>query len=267
MKRSSLGMRLVLSTMLLVSIIGLFFGLIAWHMVSSQVHRQTQQEAQRQSEEAIGQLASIDQLTRAQVESAMRILENEGRRQGAPSLKGTAAFAGKTVPDLHLGAESQAMNFSVVDHVKELAGGTATVFVWDGSNFTRISTNVLKADGSRAVGTALDPQGKAFAALSQGQPFNGVVDILNVPYTTSYVPMRDSAGKLVGAWYAGFRLDSIASLGKSIESAAILDHGFVALLKPSGAVLFHGTRITSEELETLRQHPEGWIMQEKTYPA
>ena len=78
-------------------------------------------------------------------------------------------MAGKSVPDLHLGSQSQAMNFALVDRVKELVGGTATLFVWDGNSFIRVSTNVMKPDGSRAVGTVLDPKGKAFAALSQGR--------------------------------------------------------------------------------------------------
>jgi methyl-accepting chemotaxis protein len=267
MKRSSLGIRVVVSTLLVVFITCLVFSVIAWRIVSARVEQEAVKESALQSEEAISRLATIDQLSRAQVDSAMRILVNQSLLKGAPSLKGTAAVAGKTVPDLHLGSESLTMNFTMVDHVKELAGGTATLFVWDGSNFIRVTTNVLKPDGSRAVGTALDPKGKAFAALSQGRPFNGVVDILGTPYTTSYVPILDGGGKLAGAWYTGFRLDSIASLGKLIEEASILDHGFVALLKPSGEAVFHGKQVSAEELERLRKHPVGWVMHEEVYPA
>jgi methyl-accepting chemotaxis protein len=197
----------------------------------------------------------------------METLEDQGRLKGAPSLKGSSIVSGKTVPDLHLGTESQTLNFTMVDHVKKLAGGTATLFVWDGTNFIRVTTNVVKPDGSRAVGTVLDPKGKAFAALSNGQPFAGVVEILGVPYTTAYVPMLDASGKLVGAWYTGYRLDSINGLGKSIEEAGILDHGFVALLKPTGGVVFHGSRISSDKLGQLLQHPDGWVIHEETFPA
>ncbi|WP_369061695.1 cache domain-containing protein [Caulobacter sp. 73W] len=38
-----------------------------------------------------------------------------------------------------------------VDHIKELVGGVATVFMGD----TRIATNVLEVDGGRAIGTKL----------------------------------------------------------------------------------------------------------------
>jgi len=267
MKRSSLGMHLAVSSLWMVLIVGFLFGSIAWHMVSRQVDRQAEQEAALQSDEVIGQLTTIDQLSRAQVDSAMRILEDESAVKGKPTLKGAASVAGKSVPDLHLGSESQVMNFAMVDRVKALAGGTATLFVWDGSNFVRVTTNVMKPDGARAVGTVLDPKGKAFAALSSGQPFSGVVDILGVPYTTSYVPMKDDSGTVVGAWYTGYRLDSISQLGNSIRETAILDHGFVALLKPSGAAVFHGRQISDDALDQLRQHPKGWVIHEATFPA
>jgi methyl-accepting chemotaxis protein len=267
MKFSSLAVRLAASTLLLVSVIGFIFTFLVWRAVSSQVHSQAAREVSQQSGDVIGRLATIDQLSHAQVESGMRNLQAEARLRGTPSLRGEVTLAGKRIPDLHLGPDSQVSSFALVDHVKELAGGTATLFVFDGANFIRATTNVLKPDGSRAVGTVLDPKGKAFASLIEGRPFSGVVDILGVPYTTSYVPMLDAANKLVGAWYTGYRLDSIAGLGKSIEEASILDHGFVALLNPSGAAVFHGKQISQESLERLRQNSDGWKMHEDTYPA
>jgi methyl-accepting chemotaxis protein len=265
MKHTSLGPRLVLFTLLVVSITGAICAGVAWRIASDWIYSNAAQEAARQSAEAISHIATIDQLSSAQVRSAMRILQDQSRLKGPLSVKGEVTVAGKIVPDLHFGLESQVLNFTVVDKVKELAGGTATLFVWDGSNFTRVTTNVLKPDGSRAVGTILDPHGNAFAALSQGKSFNGVVDILGIPYTTTYVPMLDAGGKLLGAWYTGYRLDSIAMLGKSIEDATILDHGFVALLKPSGIPVFHGKQISDDRLEKLRKSPAGWVLHEETF--
>jgi len=267
MNRLSIGLRLIFSTLLVVAIAGLVFGFVAWQMVSAQLHRQAARDASDQSSRVVARLATIDQLSRAQVESAMRVLEEEGRRVGEPALVGESSIGGKSVPNLALGKTSQVLNFALVDHVKALAGGTATIFAWDGKNFLRVTTNVLKPDGSRAVGTVLDPKGKAYAALAQGRGFSGVVDILGVPYTTSYAPIDDAKGKLIGAWYTGYRLDSIATLGKSIEEATILDHGFVALLKPSGAIVFHGGSLSQGALEQLLAHPNGWVVHEETYPA
>jgi len=154
-----------------------------------------------------------------------------------------------------------------VDHVKQLAGGTATLFAWNGREMIRVSTNVIKPDGSRAIGTVLDPNGKAFAALTSGQSFEGVVDILGAPYITSYVPMKNASGQLVGAWYTGYRLDSISSLGDSIGRSKILDNGFVSLEKPSGAVVFKGLQISDEGYKALRGDRKHWVLTENKFPA
>ena len=50
-------------------------------------------------------------------------------------------------------------NFTLVDEVQQKMGGTATLFVKSGDEFVRIATNVRKDDGSRAIGTVLDPKG------------------------------------------------------------------------------------------------------------
>jgi len=267
MPRSSLGFRLLFSSFLAVLVAGLLCGLFAWHFFSVHVHAEAELEASHQASHVLSEISAIDQLALAQTTSAMQTLQDLGHQQGTPSLKGEASLAGKSVPDLHLGSESQVQNFALVDHVKRLDGGTATLFAFDGTSFVRVSTNVMKPDGSRAVGTPLDPKGKAFAALRQGQPFHGVVDILGAPFITSYAPMLDSSGKLIGAWYTGYRLDSIEALGKSIRQTSILDHGFVALLKPSGTLIAHGGNLSDEELTALRHTPRGWILHEQSYPG
>jgi methyl-accepting chemotaxis protein len=267
MASRSHGVRFAISTLLVVLVPGTLFAIIAWHTISKNIYSQASQDASNQSDETLDQLTTINQLSQAQVESTMRIFQEESLAKGAPSLKGETTIAGKTVPDLLLGKESQVSNFTIVDHVKKLAGGTATLFVWDGSNFVRVTTSVMKSDGSRAVGTVLDPKGKAFAALTQNRTFTGVVDILGSPYMTSYAPITDENSKLIGAWYTGYRLDSIATLGQNIQDSVTLEHGFVALLKPSGDVFFHSKQISVEQLQSLRAKPNGWEMREVTYPA
>jgi methyl-accepting chemotaxis protein len=89
-------------------------------------------------------------------------------------------------------------NFELPDRLKELCGGTATIFMGD----MRVSTNVKKDDGSRAVGTRLD--GPAYdAVFKKGVPFRGNTKILGVPYFTSYDPIKDSSGQVIGALYVG----------------------------------------------------------------
>jgi hypothetical protein len=76
--------------------------------------------------------------------------------------------------------------------------------VKSGDDFVRVATNVMKDDGSRAVGTILDPKGKAIAAIRSGNPYYGEADILGKPYVTAYEPIRDKAGEIVGIYYVGY---------------------------------------------------------------
>lgn len=93
-------------------------------------------------------------------------------------------------------------DYSLPDRLKELCGGTATIFMGD----TRISTNVLKADGSRAVGTKLT--GPAFdMVLGKGQPYRGEADILGTRYFTAYDPIKNVAGQTIGVLYVGVKKD------------------------------------------------------------
>jgi methyl-accepting chemotaxis protein len=266
MKTRSLGFRMLASTLLLVTICCGFFGIFTCYYFSVRTHREAKSEVAREFSQVAAHISSIDTLTRAQVRTAMRVLQQQSALKGQPSIKGTATLSGVSVPNLYFGTESQVGNFAVVDNVKTLAGVSATFFAFDGTKFIRVSTNVMKPDGSRAVATSLDASGPAYAALAHGQPFEGVADILGVSYITNYTPMRDGAGQIVGAWYSGYRLDSIAAVLKNIEDARILDHGFVALVKSSGTVLAHSQTISTQDLDRILNKPDGWQVQRSALP-
>jgi len=122
---------------------------------------------------------------------------------GAPKLEGTDKAGDKTVPAIYFGARKINNNYDVVDEVKKTTGATATVFVKEGDDFIRVSTNVLTPEGKRGVGTAL-AKAKAFDAVSKGDSFCGDVDVLGTPFTACYSPIKD-AGKVIGVTYVGYK--------------------------------------------------------------
>jgi Cache 3/Cache 2 fusion domain len=138
------------------------------------------------------------------VQASMQILKSKAATLGAPSIKGEEAVAGKAAPALFFGNTKMNNNFVLVDEVQKEKGGTATIFVKSGEEFVRVATNVKKDDGSRAIGTVLDPKGKAIAAIAKGEAFFGDVDILGKPYTTGYEPIRDASNSIIGVYYVGY---------------------------------------------------------------
>ena len=138
------------------------------------------------------------------VQAAMQLIKSKAATLGAPIVNGDEAGAGKTVPAIHFGTTTMNNNFVLVDEVQKEAGGTATIFVKSGDEFVRVATNVKKDDGSRAIGTILDPKGKAIAAIANGESYFGEADILGKPYVTGYEPIRDASSNVIGIYYVGY---------------------------------------------------------------
>jgi len=90
----------------------------------------------------------------------------------------------------------------VVDALQTDLGVVATVFVKDGDDFRRITTNVLKEDGTRAVGTMLGKDSAAYPAVSAGKSYLGNALILGKEYAASYEPLVVE-GNVVGILFIG----------------------------------------------------------------
>ena len=91
-------------------------------------------------------------------------------------------------------------NYELPDKMKTLTGGVATIFMED----TRVSTNVMKPEGGRAVGTKL--QGPAYDAIfKEGKSFRGEAPILGENYFTAYDPIKDDQGKTIGVLFVGLK--------------------------------------------------------------
>ncbi|MFY9511810.1 MAG: Cache 3/Cache 2 fusion domain-containing protein [Rubrivivax sp.] len=123
---------------------------------------------------------------------------------GAAKLEGTEDVAGKTVPALFFGARKINNNFDVVDAVRKAHQATATVFVKDGDEFVRVSTNVLTPEGKRGVGTQL-ARNAAYAAVSKGDSYCGAIDVLGTAFDACYNPIKDAGGKVIGVSYIGHK--------------------------------------------------------------
>ncbi|NYT39570.1 cache domain-containing protein [Sphingomonas sp. R-74633] len=128
--------------------------------------------------------------------------------------------------DLYVGTHKLNGWDAPVDEIKTLVGGTATIFAGD----TRITTNVLKPDGSRAVGTPLAAGPAKDAVLGEGKPYRGTADILGKPFFTAYDPIKDANGTVIGVLYVGIpRSDVLAGI-QSVRSSMAITATLITLL-------------------------------------
>jgi hypothetical protein len=123
---------------------------------------------------------------------------------GTPSIQGTDTVAGKAVPAIFFGDRKINNNFDVVDAVRKAHSATATIFVKEGDEFVRVSTNVLTIEGKRGIGTQL-ARNAAYEAVSKGNQYCGVIDVLGTMLDSCYNPIRDGAGKIIGVSYIGHK--------------------------------------------------------------
>lgn len=244
------GSLLVFFAMLLAIGLGTF-------TLFSIVKDNTQEKAREISDRITGNLDLSSTMYLSSVKMGLESLRDQAAKHGAPRLGALVSLGNTTVPNIQFGKHSVGGNFSVVDRVKAIAGGTATLFVRKGETFYRLSTNVQKSNGKRAIGTILNPKGKAIKAIQKGAAYYGVVYILGRPYFTGYEPMKDGRGKVIGIWYAGYLLDSMTQLAEEIANIKLLDNGFIALLDTRQKTIFDSNATPEKFFE-----PEGiklWV--------
>ncbi len=99
-------------------------------------------------------------------------------------------------------------NYLIVDKIKDTLYqgqtykgkdmGTATIFQQD----LRISTNVMREDGNRAIGTRVSEEVND-QVLVKGLPWIERAFVVNNWYITAYEPIRNISGEIIGILYVG----------------------------------------------------------------
>ena len=116
----------------------------------------------------------------------------------------------------------------LVDALQADLGVVATIFVADGTDFRRISTNVLKADGTRADGTMLGADSAAYPNVSSGKPYLGKAAILGKSYLTSYEPLLID-GKVTGILFIGVSQQESAAQIATYRNRLLAVSGSISL--------------------------------------
>ena len=222
---------------------------------NNSIYNENSQKANEQIETIKGnildQMDVLDTLYLNQVKSSMKTLMRNGKLIGTPELGANTSFNGKDITELSFGSENMVGSYSLVDTLTQDMGGTATLFVWSGKEFVRISTNVKKDDGTRAVGTILTKGGEVENKILAKQAYYGIVDILGKPYFTGYEPMYDAAGNVIGIWYVGYPLEQMTALEKSIDGKQMFENDFYAITKASGEIIAKSNSLSDEDLTAL----------------
>lgn len=127
-------------------------------------------------------------------------------------------------------------NFSFVDKIKDLTGGTATIFQKIDSGYVRISTNVPRLDSSRAINTYIPNTSPVVQAIEKGETFFGRAYVVNDWYITAYEPI-EIKGKPLGILYVGNKEKDLPELRKILNSLKIGTRGKLKIIDNQGNIV------------------------------
>ena len=241
---------------IVIAVFALVIAGITVFTTASSVDEQVAKQKQQVADRLLNILTVTDSLIQERVKSSMTLLKQRGLDIGMPSQGDNVMVKTTSARQLYLGNQPQANDFTLVDNLTAVMGGTATLFSKTGEDYIRVSTNVIK-DGQRAIGTKLAPQGKAMANIVKGTAYYGAVDILGSPYLTGYEPMKNAAGQVIGIWYVGYSAD-LKVLEQAISQSRLLEEGFVALRDGKGNIRMHSSHINDADVERALQDRDAW---------
>lgn len=128
-----------------------------------------------------------------------------------------------------------------IDSLNMIIGGTITIFQRIDSGFVRIATNVLKEDGSRAVGTFIPNESPVVQSITQGGTYFGRAFVVNDWYTTAYEPIVVK-NKVKGMIYVGDKEKDLDELKRILNTLNIGKSGFPFVFDKSGRMIIHPTQ-------------------------
>jgi len=136
------------------------------------------------------------------------------------------------IEDIRLNDIPEFTDHTVIDLASQATGDTATVFTWDDTSrdFWRKTTNIIKPDGNRAVGTPLGQNGSVYPVIMSGNTFIGEATILGKDYFTLYEPIRNTQSEIIGILYVGVEKEKVDALFNSMVVSIVTSAAFVLVL-------------------------------------
>ena len=171
--------------------------------VSNYVDKETHQKLESNVEQVV---QSLDTYNTALEDSAMKLYKVFPRSFGSFFLAPDERIKVGNVDTPLLASGGQAINnnFTAVGEFTDLTGDVATVFAKEGDDFVRISTSLLKEDGTRAIGTFLGKSSPAYAPIMEKKAYIGSAKLFGKNYITVYQPILDIDEQVIGILFIGF---------------------------------------------------------------
>ncbi|MBX5159561.1 MULTISPECIES: methyl-accepting chemotaxis protein [unclassified Rhizobium] len=138
---------------------------------------------------------------------------------------------------------------SLVDRTAQSIAGVATIFQKQGGDYVRISTNVKKENGDRAVGTKLVAEHPAQPVLARGEAYYGQAELFGRKFMTGYFPIKNTSNANVGILFIGIPMEVYYQRMYELQML-VLGVGAIVMLIV-GVLAFYAIRLSVKPLQAL----------------
>jgi PAS domain S-box-containing protein len=231
--RMKIGTKILIICLFLVIVPTLLIGTVAYITASNAINDQLDMTMDTQVNDIRASTSNSYDLSETKLNSDLNFLRKRFSSYGTPAIvSGKMVLGGTlTVND----------NTQLVDTVEQEMGSKATIFQKIDNKAIRISTNVIGADGKRAVGTSVS-DAVYDAVINKGQTYYGTADVVGKKYVTAYEPIKSAQGETIGILFVGVPEDSVyGPLKEQILDAKLGASGYLYVLDSKGNILVHPT--------------------------
>ncbi len=145
-----------------------------------------------------------------------------------------------TIPTLEFGGIAINGSHDIVDEMQKSVGGTATIFQVLPDKLLRVSTNVRKLDGERAIGTYIPSSSPVYKSVMEGKTYYGMAYVVNAWYITAYKPVTDLRDRIVSVIFVGRKIIT-DEFKKSILASNVGGKGYATIFNKKGMTMLHPT--------------------------
>ncbi|WP_415036593.1 methyl-accepting chemotaxis protein [Azonexus sp.] len=179
-------------------------------------------------EKALQGLQDTNRMVTGMIDTYNRSLEQSVQRLGPLFAANYGRSFSKQGDTLYHGDEAiNQSETAIPDRFTKNSQVNATVLTRRGDDFERTSTSVKNEQGERAAGTMLGAGHPAIPFLLKGEPFTGKARMLGRDFMTHYLPIKNTQGETVGAFFVGLDFtEGLAALKKKILSLKIGQTGY-----------------------------------------
>lgn len=255
MKLILLAVSSVIVTALVLAVVGIWQSRIALDKSTQQADAFIQKEINQITTDTYNLVQSQDEAISLQVQGGLNVLQKLVENEGGLSVNDqfvvwavvnqlTKKSQGVRLPQLILGDKwlGKVTNANVpipaIDEMQSLINSKATIYqpMPENAGLLRVATNVINADGNRALGTYIPAKNAdgsdnlVYTKVMGGEDYIGIAYEVDAWYITAFHPVTNEKGQIIAVLSVGVKQESVATLRNAIQQTKVGSTGFISIL-------------------------------------